>query len=90
MTDMQHNAMTPRQRQIYQFILDFTRRHTYQPSLRDIGAHFGIASANGVKCHIESLERKGYLEQTGKSRALVITDLLPADIDQESDERRES
>ena len=33
----------------------------YPPTLREIGAHMGIKSTNGVNDHLRALERKGYL-----------------------------
>ena len=43
----------------------------YPPTLREIGAHMGIRSTNGVNDHLRALERKGYLTREDmKSRAL--------------------
>ncbi|MCA9522077.1 MAG: transcriptional repressor LexA, partial [Myxococcales bacterium] len=43
----------------------------YPPTIREIGAHMGIGSTNGVSDHLKALERKGYLERDLlKSRAL--------------------
>jgi repressor LexA len=55
-------------------ILDFIRRHRHRagfaPSVRDIGAEFGLAPAT-VHEHIRALERKGHLERTPRqSRTL--------------------
>lgn len=66
-----HEALTDRQQEI----LDYIRRHIeengYPPTVREIGAAFGIRSTNGVADHLKSLERKGYLERGSlKSRAL--------------------
>jgi len=46
-------------------------RRGYPPTLREIGAHMGIRSTNGVNDHLRALERKGYLTREDmKSRAL--------------------
>lgn len=44
------------------------------PSLREIGAHFGIRSTNGVSDHLLALQRKGYIDREWiKSRAMRLT-----------------
>ena len=64
-------ALTARQRQIYNLIGERIRACGYAPTLREIGAHLGIRSTNGVADHIKALRRKGYLLQSGgKSRTL--------------------
>ena len=35
------SALTPKQQQIYDFILSFSGRHGYPPSVREIGEHVG-------------------------------------------------
>ena len=54
-------ALTARQQQVLSFIQDSTRDRGYPPTLREIGAHMGIASTNGVNDHMRALERKGYI-----------------------------
>jgi repressor LexA len=56
-------------------VLEYIRRSIsdrgYPPTLREIGAHMGIRSTNGVNDHLRALERKGYLTREDmKSRAL--------------------
>jgi len=87
MNDTTRLALTTRQQQIYDFIVSFTRERTYQPSMREIMLEFGFRSTNSVKCHLRAIERKGYIEQTGHSRGLIITELLPVE-NHESYERK--
>jgi len=54
-------ALTSRQKQIYDFLKDKIRNRGYGPTVREIGAHFGIRSPNGVMCHLKALERKGLI-----------------------------
>src|SRR5262249_54488693 len=57
----------------------------YPPTLREIGAHMGIRSTNGVNDHLRALERKGYLTREDmKSRALRPLDLDPGERNGES------
>jgi repressor LexA len=63
--------MTDRQREILAYIRKYITDNGYPPTVREIGAAFGIRSTNGVADHLKSLERKGFLTRGSlKSRAL--------------------
>ncbi len=66
-------ALTERQQKIFNFISHFILTHGYSPSMRDIGANFGIVSTNGVNRHLDALEKKGWLTKSGTSRGIVLT-----------------
>ena len=51
------------ERRILDYIESFLRRNTYQPSVREIGARFGIKSTKTVSEHLKALAAKGYLER---------------------------
>lgn len=55
--------LTQRQREIYDFILDFRRRNGCSPSIPEIQQHFGIRSPNGVAGHLHALEAKGVIRR---------------------------
>src|SRR3954471_6372326 len=64
-------GLTDRQQQVLQYIRTSIADRGYPPTLREIGAHMGIRSTNGVNDHLRALERKGYLSREDmKSRAL--------------------
>src|SRR6478672_6045112 len=63
--------LTPRQKEIYDFLLKIIREKGYAPSIAEIGARFKIASTNGVSDHLKALEKKGYIRRIGK-RALEL------------------
>jgi repressor LexA len=64
-------GLTERQQQVLKYIQDSITERGYPPTLREIGAHMGIRSTNGVNDHLRALERKGYLTREDmKSRAL--------------------
>ena len=48
---------------VYQYLLDFTAEHTYQPSIRDIGRQFKIKSTKTVSDLLQSLAKKGFIER---------------------------
>src|SRR5271166_6015362 len=64
-------GLTDRQQQVLHYIRQSIHDRGYPPTLREIGAHMGIRSTNGVNDHLRALERKGYLTREDmKSRAL--------------------
>jgi repressor LexA len=71
-------GLTDRQQQVLHYIRQSIHERGYPPTLREIGAHMGIRSTNGVNDHLRALERKGYLTREDmKSRALRPRDLGP-------------
>ncbi len=56
--------LTDRQREIYEFIEERINRDGQPPTIREIGAEFGISSTNGVRSLLSALIRKGYIEKT--------------------------
>lgn len=65
--------LTDRQKEIYQFLVEYFREQGYPPTIREIGFRFGIRSTKGVVDHLTALERKGFIKRAvGKSRALVL------------------
>ncbi len=55
--------LTPLERKVYHYLLDFLAEHTFQPSLREIGRRFGIGSTKTVMDLLIRLEEKGYIER---------------------------
>lgn len=73
-------GLTDRQQQVLHYIRQSITERGYPPTLREIGAHMGIRSTNGVNDHLRALERKGYLTREDmKSRALRPRDLDPSE-----------
>lgn len=71
-------GLTERQQQVLHYIRQSIHERGYPPTLREIGAHMGIRSTNGVNDHLRALERKGYLTREDmKSRALRPKDVEP-------------
>jgi len=64
--------LTDRQREVLDFIAQFTDDNVYPPTVREIGEHFNI-SLRAVQDHIAALQRKGYLSQCQKrSRSIRV------------------
>ncbi len=67
------DALTPVERKVYHFLIDYLAEHTFQPSVREVARHFRIPSTKTVTDLFASLERKGYVRRApGRSRGLVI------------------
>lgn len=65
--------LTDRQRAILEFLGEHAREHGHPPSVREIAAHFGIASPKGVSDHLQALERKGHIRRKpGLARGLEL------------------
>jgi repressor LexA len=64
------------ERRILDYIVDYLRRNTYQPSIREIGRRFGIKSTKTVSEYLQSLADKGYIErEASRSRGVRIVGL---------------
>src|SRR5213079_3282490 len=65
--------LTPRQRQIWDFLVDYADAHGYPPTVREIGEAVGLASPSTVHAHLANLERAGLLRRDPtKPRALEL------------------
>ena len=60
-------------------MVSYLRSNTYQPSIREIGQHFGIRSTKTVSEHLQALADKGFVERDpSRSRGIRI---LGVDLD---------
>ena len=65
--------LSPLERRVYHYLLDFLAENTYQPSVREIGRRFKIKSTKTVAELLQSLAEKGYIEREGaRSRGVRI------------------
>ena len=65
--------LTVKQQRIYDFIQDFTARHGYPPSVREIGAAVGLKSPSTVHFHLKGLDEAGMIiKAEGKTRAITL------------------
>ena len=72
------SQLTPRQREIYEFIRDKIESRGYGPTVREIGEAFDIKSPNGVMCHLKALVKKGLINREEKhARAIQLIDHRP-------------
>src|SRR5690348_14188850 len=65
--------LTPRQRQVLEFVEGEVRRRGYPPSVREIGEAVGLSSPSTVHAHLAALQDKGYLRRDpSKPRAIEL------------------
>ena len=80
--------LTPKQQQIYDYILSFTSQHGYPPSVREIGAAVGLKSPSTVHFHMKGLEEAGVIVKAeGKTRAITIPAMPLGAVAEETDPR---
>ncbi|HTF57977.1 MAG TPA: transcriptional repressor LexA [Planctomycetota bacterium] len=68
------DPLTLRQRRCLEAVLAHRRRTGLPPTYRELGRALGIASTNGVRRHLEALERKGYLRMRPTARGLELSE----------------
>ena len=65
--------LSKRQREIFDFVVEYADKHGYPPTVREIGEAVGLASPSTVHAHLANLERAGHLKRDPtKPRALEV------------------
>jgi repressor LexA len=65
--------LTKRQQEIFEFIKQYSGRHGYPPTVRDIGKAIGLTSSSTVHAHLANLEKLGLVRRDPtKPRALEL------------------
>ena len=65
--------LTPKQQQIYDYILEFAAEHGYPPSVREIAQAVNLKSPATVHFHLKGLREAGVITQAeGKTRAISL------------------
>ena len=80
--------LTPKQAEIYDFILQYTRTQGYPPSVREIGAAVHLKSPSTVHFHMKKLEAEGYIQKAdGKTRAITLPrEAMPEETEARADQ----
>ena len=67
------SQLTPKQQQIYDYILTFADEHGYPPSVREIAEAVDLKSPSTVHFQLKGLRAAGLISQAeGKTRAITI------------------
>ena len=69
----QKNELTARQEQILEFIIRYSVKKGFSPSVREIMAHVRLNSESSVQFHLDKLQEKGYIRrEKRRPRAIEI------------------
>lgn len=72
--------LTARQKEVYEFIRECITSNGLPPTIREVGAKFGMSSTNAVRDVLNALERKGFItRREGISRGIELTTPLSGD-----------
>jgi repressor LexA len=66
------NALTARQKELYDFILKCIDDKGIQPTQAEMMEHMLVSSPNAVESMLALMERKGYVQRTGRARSMKI------------------
>lgn len=73
---MAPRALTPRQKQILNFISEFIEKHKFPPTRSELAKHFGFRSPNAAEAHLRALEKKSCIAiEPGISRGITLLPL---------------
>lgn len=53
--------ITARQREVYDWIVEFVEARGYSPTVRELCKAFGFASPTGAVCHLKPLQERGWI-----------------------------
>jgi repressor LexA len=65
-------SLTPHQRTVLNYIVEFQQKRGYSPSLADLALAFGVSSKNAVAKVINALVREGHIEKDPKGRIKIV------------------
>lgn len=70
-------SLTPKQKDVLNYIVEYTHEHEYAPSYREIASALRLASPSTVHVHVQALRQRGYLQEGDADRGN--RDLVPTD-----------
>ena len=62
------SPLTPKQKQLLDFIMEHTEREGYAPSQKEIAQALGFRSLGTVQNYLVRLEREGFIERSWNAR----------------------
>ena len=66
--------LTPKQKDILDFILSFYASNGYSPTYKNIADKFEFKSEGSVAQYLDALEEKGYIKRGGASRQIFLSE----------------
>ncbi len=69
-------ALTSRQREVFEFILQWMRETRLPPTLSEVAQFLGVPYPKSAATHLVALEKKGFIQRSpGKARGILLTPL---------------
>jgi len=65
--------LTKKQAEILNYLVEYINNHDYPPSIREIGANFGLTSPATIHAHLRHLQQKGYLSSSSSPRSIRLS-----------------
>lgn len=73
-------ALTRRQKQVLDFLVNFINRQGYSPSFEEIGAGLEVSSLATVHKHMQTLEKKGFIRRGYNQSRSVEVVAMPSNV----------
>src|SRR5579872_1902053 len=73
-------ALTRRQKQVFDFLVEFINGNGYSPSFEEIGAGLELSSLATVHKHMQTLEKKGFIRRGYNQSRSVEVVAVPASV----------
>ncbi len=74
-----NESLTKKQKQILDFLMQFSADYGYMPSYREIADAFDLSSPASIHQYMKALEEKGYITTSNEARSIELTaKCLPA------------
>ena len=78
---MSTETLTPRQREVLNFISEFIEKYKFPPTRSELSRHFGFRSPNAAEAHLRALEKKSVIGiERGVSRGITLLPLALAEM----------
>lgn len=62
---------TEKQLEVWLFLVRYVEKHGFQPSLAEMGLHFGV-DKRAIHGRLKELEAKGFIKLTSEARAIIL------------------
>jgi len=73
-------ALTRRQKQVFDFLVNFINRRGYSPSFEEIGEGLDLSSLATVHKHLDTLEKKGFIRRGHNQSRSVEVVAIPGSV----------
>lgn len=75
-SEIKTRPLTPRQREVFDFIVQWIRETRLPPTLSEVAQFLGVPYPKSAVAHLDALEKKGFIQRlSGKARGIQLTPL---------------